>query len=123
MNEEFMLTKVNYMNLKHITALTCPKCDCRVQEDRQQGQPHANGQFFETREFVCGLIHEWSPNYSRLVERGECHRSNEHKLACEQRNACIQHLLEEIDKQDVDAKFKANFKRYVGDFCFTGMIS
>lgn len=111
------------MNLKHITASCCPKCDSAVQEDRQQGQPHSNGQFFESREFVCGFIHEWSPNYSRLVERGECHRCTEHQQTLDQRISCIQYILGEIDTQNVDDKFKEKFKRYVGELHFNGMIS
>lgn len=68
------------MQLKYIKSETCPVCKEQeiVRESRElvyewggnQGKPreikrHGNGQEWEQREFLCGYVIEWVPNFSR----------------------------------------------------------
>lgn len=67
------------MNLQNLTTDKCPFCDGEVVEEGLEtsafdGRPkqHVNGQRWETRRFACGYVIQWSPNFERETELGEC---------------------------------------------------
>ena len=59
------------MDLKKIVNVVCPVCYSRTVAESCRSI-HAHGDGFEVREFECGCILEWSPNFGRLETKKRC---------------------------------------------------
>lgn len=82
------------MDLKHIKSTACPHCGetAIVQESREMEsrwdplserrvRQHVCGEQWETREFLCGQVIKWVPNFSREEQHHICHRNAEYVAA------------------------------------------
>jgi hypothetical protein len=66
------------MQLHHLRQITCPHCGARTISMTQDRQ-HTNGEWFESREFECKLLLEWSPNFGRQEEKSPCTKSERYQ--------------------------------------------
>lgn len=64
------------MNLVMIKNELCPHCHAIVVRESCHSV-HVNGQGFEEREFKCGHVLKWSPNFERLIVVRPCPGSPE----------------------------------------------
>lgn len=92
------------MDLKHIKSKACPKCGETeiVKEGREQDydwkthsygkiRRHSCGEEGETREFQCGYVTKWVPNYGKEVCGHGCKGRPEYREAL----ACVEQLEQE----------------------------
>lgn len=104
------------MQLKHIKITECPICKCKdiVREQLETDyndtkiRMHCNGGRWEERQFACGYIVKYEPNFPNIVSDKPMRcknnpllieRGNKRKIAIDKINKYIQRL-------DVDDDFK-----------------
>ena len=78
------------MELRHIKTHKCPTCGSQevthesLEVHRWGNTPprisvHSCGERTERREFVCGYVVEWSPNFSREEVLGACYHNKAYR--------------------------------------------
>lgn len=66
------------MNLRFVKSLACPVCGCslikseRVEIDDCKIREHVNGGHWEMREFACGYVTQYVPNYMSEIMVKNC---------------------------------------------------
>lgn len=93
------------MQLRHIKKTNCPHCGAHAVGERITGQ-HTNGQQFESREFKCGLIIEFVPNYGEERERSECPKSEAATGRVAKRRKLAEQIAGLITASDADVKYR-----------------
>jgi hypothetical protein len=93
------------MKLELITATECPTCKSRIVAESIRSI-HTCGQGFEVREFECGCILEWSPNFDRLLTSKTCPRDAAEIARRKKITDAINSLRAFIEKLDVDDLLK-----------------
>ena len=93
------------MNLVMIKDESCPTCKSITVRESSRGS-HSFGEPFEEREFKCGCVVAWIPNFSALRIKTECPENETvklQKLKRQQFKSSIQNL---IASSDVDQDLK-----------------
>lgn len=93
------------MQLKLIKQETCGECGSAVVAESCKHY-HCNGEGFEVREFACGAVLKWSPNFSALKHERECPKSTGAVRKMERRQDAVTQLLSLANDLDVDLDFK-----------------
>jgi hypothetical protein len=73
------------MNLKFLKTEKCPTCGCstiisesiKAEMDTQKLSTHCNGELWETREFLCGCVINYIPNFQKEVVNKYYHCQND----------------------------------------------
>lgn len=99
------------MNLRHIKSTACPQCGETeiVQESRElesqwsltsprRVRQHCCGEQWETREFLCGYVVKWIPNFSREEQNRVCRRNAEY-VALLERVETLKKLRTALDEK------------------------
>jgi hypothetical protein len=100
------------MKLLHIEAESCPQCGSRAVKESQDRR-HSNGEFNESREFKCGHVLEYSPNYQRLETRERCPKDPDEVQLRKKRDAALAKVLSYIGKLDVDDRYREALRKGV----------
>lgn len=94
------------MKLEMINNEVCPDCLAVAKVDRKEPHRHSNGQPFESREFACGCILDWSPNFNMLRTIKPCPNTQEQQEYKAKRRAVKEKIEALLAKADVDDYFK-----------------
>lgn len=105
------------MQLAHITIDNCPTCHAPTARDerdiagtfggKRELLQHVNGQYFESRTFVCGAQVEWVPNYEKLEWRLGCPEAPplvEYRRHVQQLSAHLTEIVEHSSLSEGDRK-------------------
>lgn len=95
--------------LQHIPEERCPDCKSETRS-RSQNNQHCNGHWNERREYFCGAIYTFSPNFMAVEHTTLCPRTEAAKAIRDKRDALVEKLKKVIDNSDADDKFKKNAK-------------
>jgi len=119
--------------IKFLTTERCPHCGADPYEEKIQPESrygsrepptsfreHTCGGRWEERTFLCGLVVEWTPNFSREEFKGRCCNDKTHIPILEKRDAWITRVIKYIEKQgDVDKRFRKHvLKNFDGGYDF-----
>ena len=103
------------MNFQSLKTKRCPFCGAEaVQEGYEttafDGKPnvHCNGQRWESRRFACGYGVQWSPNFGRETELGECKNDPAVVEQKQRYEVLILSLRKVIEESDVSERIKNN---------------
>lgn len=98
------------MELNHITEKKCNCCGATASLERRDRQ-HTNSLWNEVREFSCGKVVHFIPNYGEDSEprvEEECPNTSSMILKKTQRSKFYEQLLAFIEKSKVDDEYKQN---------------
>lgn len=100
------------MQLKLINATNCPNCLAETVSESCRSF-HCNGEGFEERQFACGCVLAWSPNFSRLETKIKCSRHPDEIEKNNKRKRATNAVLEYIKLLDVDDDWKKSKSLYI----------
>lgn len=100
------------MKLKYIKTSKCPHCGA-ITRSEKIGESNANGLQREFREFKCGLVIEFSPNFKKESELRVCPNSKANKKIKKNRKIACTKLWNYINKLTIDNEFKRKLRREV----------
>lgn len=108
------------MELCFINTKVCPHCGCTVVVRESIARDvtgknilvHCNGGRWEEREFLCGHIIAYVPNFRAEESRGHCRFNAEYEKRMEKRRQAEESLQAFIDALDCDEKFKQNLRNH-----------
>jgi len=104
------------MKFKHLKTSSCPMCKCDTvikeeldvfpsyseSEDRRVNT-HCNGERWENREFLCGLIVGYVPNFRRDKIKRDCQRTQKAKNATKKKTK-LRAQIAKLEKELRDIK-------------------
>lgn len=102
------------MNLQFIRTSACPVCGCslvrceRVEVENNKIREHTNGGHWETREFACGYITEYIPNYMSEAMKKNCPNNPAIIAEKQRKNDLINKLIKTIQESNCDENYKMN---------------
>jgi hypothetical protein len=101
------------MNLKLIAHIeSCPTCSADIVAESCRSV-HTCGDGFEEREFACGCIVSWSPNFNRIEWKQDCPNTQAARDKKIKRANLVNLLKEQIANSDVDDGFKNLVTSYI----------
>ena len=89
----------------HLQEEQCKNCGSRTVKLTRYSQ-HTNGQWFETREYECGLILNFIPNFNQIKIKKQCPNHLSVINAKAQKKTAIKKLNNYIAKLDIDEQTK-----------------
>lgn len=94
------------MNLKHIHQENCPTCNAPTKSEGIKGV-HTHGQRFEWREYICGCLLEYIPNFgeARIDANRQCPNSEPVVQRYSLRRKAIKAVVKTLREQEVDKEF------------------
>lgn len=100
------------MLMRSLTTDRCPECSCSEVCCERRGGQHVNGMWFETREFTCGCIIAFIPNFETEQINRKCNQSSRAKQVQAQRAEMIKKLHETIESNlTEDSEFNDRVRR------------
>lgn len=96
------------MELNHITEKSCIDCGAKVVRETRKDK-HTNGLWNEYKEYQCGKIVHFIPNYGLGSEprvETQCPKTKKNRLKAEKRVNLKLHLIEVIEDSDADEEYK-----------------
>jgi hypothetical protein len=100
------------MNLFHIKQDTCYFCGSRTVRETQRNQ-HTNGEWNETREYECGSIVIYSPNFRQQKVSMLCPNHPEKLAERKRRKKILKSINKLVDESNVDIEFKNQIRMYL----------
>ncbi len=94
------------MQLKHIPHETCPTCGERTVSETRGPFSHSNGDDFESKQFGCGCVLEWTPNFQEMKQTRPCPKDLDTMARDAKRRQAKTALYDLITGLDVDVNWK-----------------
>lgn len=91
--------------IEHITHKVCPDCGSSVKAEGKYDQ-HTNGNWNEVREFKCGAIYQFSPNFMTVDQKKLCSKTEAAKKIEADRISAKDKIKAVIESLEVDIEFK-----------------
>ncbi len=111
------------MEIKHIEEKVCAICKAEIISENIAGQ-HCNGEWNEYREFACGSILHYSPNFKAVVMHKICPEYPAIRNANRKLRKGIKELQEFMKTIDVEERFKQSIKLDSGKWTYDmGLIT
>lgn len=98
------------MQLQKIPNEVCPDCGSRTVAEHRPWI-HSNGEPYETRQFECGCLLEYSPNFSKLFTKRPCPKNHEVVNMRRKRQDVKESLIKTIKDASVDDGWRGYVQR------------
>jgi len=100
------------MQLRQIKDERCKVCGCKAVLETS-GRKHVNGQYFETREYSCGAVVKWVPNFSRLEQPKKCPMDPIILRDRAKQKTAYEKLIKYINRLNVDDEWKLQAETHI----------
>ncbi len=98
------------MDLKHIEDETCFVCGAQIESETRKHK-HTNGLWNEYREFTCGKVLHYVPNFKTVVIDKECPNTAGELKKRQRREKAKEKLLDYVEALKVDKGYKQEIYR------------